>query len=58
MSDSKTKTVKLPTKGYMPRQKDLGEEPDMPEPSVDEANEIFFTQLSLRRTSNQARATT
>ena len=49
MPESKLKTVKLPPKGYTPRQKDLEAEHDMPGLSVDEAREVFFTPVKFEK---------
>ena len=49
MYEPKTKTIKLPPKGYMPHQKDLEAEHDMPGLCVDDAREVFFTPVKFEK---------
>ena len=49
MSEPKTKTIKLPPKGYTPRQKDLEEEFDMPGLSQGELREAFMQPMEFEK---------
>ena len=49
MREPRARTVKLPSKGYTPRQKDLEEEFDMPGLSLDELREAFMKPTEFER---------